>query len=46
MPKTEKVSRLLENIDVFDFQLTADEVKAINHLNKNERYLNSAEFTE
>lgn len=46
MPKTEKVSRLDENINIFDFCLNAAEMKAIADLNKNERYLDTAEFTE
>ena len=46
MPKTERVERLRENIDVFDFELNADEMQAISKLNKNERYLDSAEFVE
>ena len=33
LPKSKKVSRLAENFDVFDFQLTTDEMKMINTLN-------------
>lgn len=32
IPKSTKVSRVKENIDVFDFELSADEMKAINKL--------------
>lgn len=46
MPKTDKESRLEENIDVFDFQLTEQEMKRITSLNKNERYLDPAVFTD
>ena len=33
LPKSKKLSRLAENFDVFDFQLTTDEMKMINTLN-------------
>jgi diketogulonate reductase-like aldo/keto reductase len=33
LPKTSKKSRMLENIDVFDFELTADEIEKIRGLN-------------
>lgn len=46
MPKSEKVSRIEENIKIFDFMLTEAEMKAISSLNKNERYLDTAVFTE
>jgi len=46
MPKTEKVERLGENLNIFDFQLNAQEMTAISGLNKNERYLDTAVFTE
>ncbi|EEH64409.1 oxidoreductase, aldo/keto reductase family protein [Gleimia coleocanis DSM 15436] len=35
-PKTESVSRLAENLNVFDFTLSADEIAAINALDKGE----------
>lgn len=38
IPKTTKPERLAENLALFDFALTADEMKAIAALNKGERY--------
>lgn len=35
-PKSSKVSRVKENFDIFDFELTADEIEAINGLDKDE----------
>jgi len=46
IPKTIKPERLIENISIFDFELTADEMKAINALNKNERYNDPGNFTD
>jgi len=46
MPKTEKVERLAENMNIFDFMLTAEEMKAISALNKNERYLDPGHYCE
>lgn len=46
VPKTTKPERLIENISIFDFELTEDEMKAINSLNKNERYNDPAKYTE
>ncbi|CAG2110833.1 unnamed protein product, partial [Medioppia subpectinata] len=39
IPKTSKTSRLQENINIFDFQLTDDEMKKIFTLNKNKRLI-------
>ena len=44
IPKTTKVGRLDENIDVFGWTLTADEMSAIDALNRNKRYNDPAEF--
>jgi len=46
IPKTIKYERLIENISLFDFTLTADEMKAISALNKNERYNDPGKYTE
>lgn len=46
MPKTEKVERLAENMDIFNFTLSDVEMKSISSLNKNERYLDPAVFCE
>ncbi|GEM01553.1 Aldo/keto reductase [Halolactibacillus halophilus] len=37
IPKSTKAHRIKENADVFDFELTYDEMKQINQLNKDER---------
>lgn len=39
IPKTVHEKRLIENADIFDFELSPDDMKAINHLNRNERML-------
>jgi 2,5-diketo-D-gluconate reductase A len=36
-PKSVTASRIKENIDIFDFELTGDDVEAISALNRNER---------
>ncbi|WP_055105941.1 aldo/keto reductase [Paenibacillus ihumii] len=37
IPKSSKEQRIIENADVFDFELTADEIEQINGLNQNLR---------
>lgn len=37
IPKSSHKKRLAENIDIFDFELTSEEIGRINALNKNER---------
>jgi D-xylose reductase len=37
---------MIENLSIFDFVLTDDEMKAISALNKNERYNDPAKYTE
>ena len=39
LPKTKSIKRLKENFDVFDFQLTPEEVESISALNTNYQYL-------
>jgi D-xylose reductase len=46
IPKTSKPERLLENAALFDFELTADDMQAINSLNKNQRFNDPGVFTE
>lgn len=46
MPKTEKVERLEENMNIFDFCLNQGEMDAISALNKNERYLDPGVFSQ
>jgi 2,5-diketo-D-gluconate reductase A len=36
-PKTTRLPRMVENFELFDFELTADDVAAISALNRNER---------
>ena len=40
IPKSVTPERIAENIDIFDFELTADEQNEINALNKNYRFVN------
>ena len=44
IPKTTKVGRLDENIDVFGWTLTADEMSEIDALNRNKRYNDPRSF--
>lgn len=37
IPKSKTPSRIKENIDIFDFELTKDEIDTINNMNKDER---------
>ena len=46
IPKTSKPERLIENAGLFDFELTADDMAAINLLNKNQRFNDPGVFTE
>ncbi|MGN1284169.1 MAG: aldo/keto reductase [Candidatus Limosilactobacillus intestinavium] len=39
-PKTTNPQHMKDNIDIFDFELTDDEMKAIDALNKDKRYFN------
>lgn len=38
IPKSVRKERIIENADIFDFELTEEEVTAINSLNENRRY--------
>ena len=44
IPKTSKPERLLENLALFDFVLSEDEMAAISALNKNQRFNDPAQF--
>ena len=44
--KTTKVERLKENLDVFNFNLTEQEMEAISGLNKNRRFNDPGKFCE
>ncbi|MFK8075526.1 MAG: aldo/keto reductase [Granulosicoccus sp.] len=46
IPKTTKPERLVENASLFDFELSADDMAAINALNKNQRFNDPGVFTE
>jgi D-xylose reductase len=46
MPKSERVERLQENMELFDFSLTDAEMKAITKLDRNCRFLDPAVFTD
>ena len=46
IPKTTKIARLKENIDLFDFALTEKEMGQVNALNKNHRYNDPGHFCE
>jgi D-xylose reductase len=44
--KTTKTERLVENISIFDFELTASEMAEISALNKNRRFNDPGKFCE
>ncbi|MCG8413856.1 MAG: aldo/keto reductase [Pseudomonadales bacterium] len=46
IPKTSSSDRLQENLDLFDFELTQEEMSAISALNQNRRYNDPAVFCE
>ena len=46
IPKTTRVERLRENLDVFDFELSADEMHSISALNQNRRFNDPGVFCE
>jgi len=46
IPKTSKPERLLENADIFDFELSASDMTTITALNKNKRFNDPGVFTE
>lgn len=46
IPKSTKLERLLENLDIFDFELNSADLEAISQLNKNRRYNDPATYTE
>lgn len=46
VPKTSNPKRLAENLAVFDFELTADEMAAISGLNRNRRFNDPGDFCE
>jgi len=46
IPKTKTPSRLTENLDVFGFELTEEQMGALFALNKNKRYNDPGEFVK
>jgi len=46
IPKTAKKERLAENMGLFDFNLTEEEMEGINALNKNKRFNDPGHFCE
>ena len=46
VPKTANLQRLKENIAIFDFRLSDEEMSAISGLNRNRRFNDPGEFCE
>ena len=46
IPKTSKEERLKENADLFDWELSNEEMERIDAFNMDKRYCNSKTFTE
>jgi D-xylose reductase len=46
VPKTSKPERLIENLALFDFELTGDEMSAISALDQNRRFNDPGVFCE
>ena len=46
IPKTSRVERLKENISIFDFELTEDEMQSISKLDRNQRFNDPGVFCE
>lgn len=46
VPKTVRVERLAENLAIFDFELTSEQMSAISGLNQNRRYNDPGVFCE
>jgi len=46
IPKTVKKARLAENAALFDFELSEEEMTAIDGLNKNRRYNDPGSYAE
>ena len=46
IPKTTKKHRLIENIELFSFELTKEECEAVSQLNKNMRFNDPGEFCQ
>ncbi len=46
IPKTSRLERLVENISIFDFELTADELQSIQQLDRHQRFNDPGVFCE
>ena len=46
IPKTSKPERLTENLSLFDFELTEEQMKSLDGMNKNRRYNDPGFFCE
>jgi D-xylose reductase len=46
VPKTQRPEKLAENLAVFDFELSADEMQAITALDRNRRFNDTGDFCE
>ncbi|QDV24161.1 aldo/keto reductase [Aureliella helgolandensis] len=46
IPKTSRIARLSENLNLFDFSLSAEETLEIDHLNRHQRYNDPGVFCE
>ena len=46
IPKTSRPERLKENLDIFDFELTSQEMSGISALNSNRRFNDPGNFCE
>ena len=46
IPKSTRPEHLRENLAIFDFELTADEMNAITALNRNRRFNDPGDFAE
>lgn len=46
IPKTQTTGHLKENIEIYDFELSEDEMGVVNGLNRNRRFNDPAEFGE
>ena len=46
IPKTSKVERMTENLSIFDFELSKQEMSDISALNMNKRFNDPGDFCE
>jgi len=46
IPKSSRADRRVENLDLFDFALSKDDMQALSALDKSRRFNNPADFCE